>query len=174
MNSLLSNATVRLLECLVSETDAKVLGRQLMREVLYRVLRGEGGCALMDLLLVNESRTQIHRLLQRMHRTYASPLNVSSLAHEIGMSVSGLHLHFKAITGTSPVQYLKTVRLYKARMLMVQQSIGASIAAERVGYESPSQFSREFKRLFGTPPVDEAQRVRTAFGFTDQVSAASS
>ena len=107
-----------------------------------------------------------------MHTACADPLDVAQLAHAAGMSSSALHFHFKAVTGTSPVQYLKTIRLHKARMLMVQESVGASLAANRVGYESPSQFSREFKRLFGAPPADEAQRVRAAFGFTDEVSAA--
>ena len=143
-----------------------------MRELLYRVLCSEGGRSLRDLLLVNENRTQIHRILQRMHTDYALPLDVGSIAEEAGMSVSAFHLHFKAVTSTSPVQYLKTIRLHKARMLMVQESIGASLAAGRVGYESASQFSREFKRLFGAPPADEAQRVRAAFGFTDEVSVA--
>ena len=169
----LSNVTLRLLECLASRTDAKVLGPQLVRELLYRVLCGEGGCTLRDLLLVNESRTQIHRILQRMHLRFAEPLDVAELAHDAGMSTSALHLHFKAVTATSPVQYLKTIRLHKARMLMVQESMAASLAAERVGYDSPSQFSREFKRLFGAPPADEAQRIRAAFGFTDEVSAVS-
>ena len=80
------------------------------------------------------------------------------------MSTSALYEHFKDVTGTSPVQYLKTVRLHKARMLLVQESLGAAAAAERVGYESPSQFSREFKRFFGSSPMNEAQKVRDAFG----------
>jgi AraC-like DNA-binding protein len=87
------------------------------------------------------------------------------------MSISALHHHFKALTATSPLQYLKTVRLHKARMLMVQDSMGASIAAEKVGYESPSQFSREFKRLFGTSPIDETQRLRATFGIAREPSA---
>ena len=173
MNACLGSAAVRLLECLHLPTDARVLGPQRVRELLYRVLCGEGGCALRELLLANESRTQIHRILQKLHLAYAEPLDVSDLAHRAGMSTSALHLHFKAVTGTSPVQYLKTIRLHKARMLMVQESVGASLAAQRVGYDSASQFSREFKRLFGAPPADEAQRVRAAFGFTDAVSAAS-
>ncbi len=173
MDGCLSNVTVRLLECLGSQTDAMVLGPQLVRELLYRVLCGAGGFALRDLLLANKSRTQIHRILQRLHLAYRAPLDVAELAHEAGMSSSALHQHFKAVTSTSPVQYLKTIRLHKARMLMVQESIGASLAAERVGYDSPSQFSREFKRMFGAPPADEAQRIRAAFGFTDEVSAAS-
>ena len=172
MEPSLSNVTVRLLECLRSESDAAVLGPHLVRELLYRALCGEGGSMLRDLLLRNESRAQIHRILQRMHTACADPLDVAQLAHAAGMSSSALHFHFKAVTGTSPVQYLKTIRLHKARMLMVQESVGASLAANRVGYESPSQFSREFKRLFGAPPADEAQRVRAAFGFTDEVSAA--
>ena len=172
IDAALSNAAVRLLECLRSPVEAKMLGPQLVRELHYRVLCGPVGGALRDLLLRHEGRAQIHRILQRMHVDFAAPLEVSGLAYEAGMSVSAFHLHFKAVTATSPVQYLKVIRLHKARMLMVQQGLGASIAAARVGYESPSQFSREFKRLFGAPPADEAQRVRAAFGYTDQVSAA--
>ena len=166
MTPLLSGVTIRLLECLRSKTDAKVLGPQLVRELTYRVLCGEEGGALHDLLLMNGAQAQIHRVLHRMHTAFASPLDIPSLAHEAGMSVSALHMHFKTVTATSPVQYLKTIRLHKARMLMVQDALGASIAAERVGYDSASQFSREFKRLFGAPPADEAQRVRSTFGIS--------
>jgi len=87
-----------------------------------------------------------------MHTAYASPLYVSSLAHDAGMSVSAIHFHFKAVNATSPVQYLKTIRLHKAKMLMVQEAMSASVAANRVGYDSAS--------LFGAPPADEAQRAR--------------
>ena len=172
MDPALSTTAVRLLECLGSPKEAKMLGPSMVRELHYRVLCGPGGGALRDLLLRNENRAQIHRILQRMHLDFAAPLDVPTLAREAGMSVSALHFHFKAVTATSPVQYLKTIRLHKARMLMVQQAIGAAVAAARVGYESPSQFSREFRRLFGAPPADEAQRVRAAFGYTDEVSAA--
>ncbi len=171
MDPALNSTAVRLLECLGSPTEAKVLGPLLVRELHYRVLCGPGGGALRDLLLRNESRAQIHRILQRMHVDYPAPLDVPTLAHEAGMSVSALHFHFKAVTATSPVQYLKVIRLHKARMMMVQQRVGASVAAARVGYGSPSQFSREFRRLFGAPPADETQRVRAAFGFPDDVPA---
>ncbi len=170
MDAELSGAAVRLLECLTSPVDARILGGQRIREVLYRVLMSSGGCALRELLLRNESRAQIHRILQRMHADYTSPLDVSKLARKVGMSTSALHFHFKAVTDTSPVQYQKTIRLHKARMLMVQEMIGAATAAERVGYDSASQFSREFRRMFGAPPATEAQRVRDAFGFVDEVS----
>jgi AraC-like DNA-binding protein len=162
----LSDATIRLLESMQSPVDAAVLGPQIIREIIYRVLRGKQGGALQELLLLDGPRMQMHRILHRMHSDYARPFDVPALATEAGMSVSALHHHFKALTATSPLQYLKTIRLHKARMLMVQDSVGASIAAERVGYESPSQFSREFKRLFGAPPVDETQRLRSTFGMT--------
>ena len=164
VDSGLSDATIRLLECMLSPLDVNVLGPQIVREILYRVLRGRQGGALQELLLLDGARMRMHRVLHRMHSEYAKPLEVSALAADVGMSVSALHHHFKALTATSPLQYLKTLRLHRARMLMVQDSLGASIAAERVGYESPSQFSREFKRLFGAAPVDETHRLRAAFG----------
>lgn len=172
VNASISAISVRLTEALASPADAKILGPHLVRELLYRVLQGPAGGSLRHLLLGHEGRAQVHRILEHMHLHYASPLDVVTLAHEIGMSSSALHHHFKAVTSTSPVQYLKALRLHKARMLMVQGSLSAGLAAERVGYKSPSQFSREFKRHFGVPPADEAQRVRAAFGFTDEVAVA--
>lgn len=163
MDEALSDATVRLLEAMRTPTDAAVLGPQVVREILYRVLCGRRGGALHSLLGMDATRMQMHRILHRMHTDYARRLDVAQLAQEAGMSVSALHHHFKALTATSPLKYLKTVRLHKARMLMAQESVGASTAADRVGYESASQFSREFKRLFGVSPVEETQRMRAIF-----------
>ncbi len=165
MTPALSDVAIRLAACLHAPDDAKVLGPQLVRELLYRVLAGGGREALQGLLLGDANRAQVHRILERMHIRFDAALDVARLARDVGMSASALHLHFKSITGTSPVQYLKLLRLHKARQLMVQSSLSAAVAAERVGYGSPSQFSREFKRLFGCPPVEEAQRVKAAFGF---------
>jgi AraC-like DNA-binding protein len=95
-----------------------------------------------------------------MHADYSGSLDIETLARESGMSVSTFHHSFKAVTSSSPLQYLKAIRLHKARMLMVHEGLGAGIAAGRVGYESPSQFSREFKRFFGNSPADEAARLR--------------
>jgi AraC-like DNA-binding protein len=164
MDVALSDAVVRLLEAMRSPMDAAVLGPQVVREIIYRVLCGQRGGALQSLLEMDGTRMQMHRILHRMHAEYARRLDVGRLAQEAGMSVSALHHHFKALTETSPLQYLKTVRLHKARMLMAQESLGASVAAARVGYESASQFSREFKRMFGVSPMDETQRLRAAFG----------
>jgi AraC-like DNA-binding protein len=163
----LSDAAIRLLECMQSAVDASVLGPQIQREIIYRVLRGRRGGALQSLMQVDATQMQVHRVLHRMHSEYARPFDIATAAIDAGMSVSALHHHFKALTATSPLQYLKAVRLHKARMLMVQESVGAAIAAERVGYESASQFSREFKRLFGTSPVQETERLRSMFGIAD-------
>ncbi len=164
MDEALSDAAVRLLECLQSPVDAAVLGPQVVREIIYRVLCGRRGGALHALLEMDGTRLQMHRILHRMHSEYARRFEVPALASDAGMSVSALHHHFREVTGNSPLQYLKTVRLHKARMLMVQESLPVAMAADRVGYESASQFSREFKRLFGYSPVDETQRLRAAFG----------
>ena len=171
LTSDLSEVSLRLARTLTCAAEAAILGPQLIRELLFRVACGPAGPSLRDLVLGDDSRTRIYRVLQDLHRNVAAPLDVAALAHRIAMSTSALHLHFRAVTGTSPVQYLQTLRLHRGRQLMVQHSLPAAIAADRVGYASPSQFSREFKRLFGVPPAEEASRVRAAFGYTDQVSA---
>ena len=98
--------------------------------------------------------------LRWIHSRYAEPFSVTRMAEEVGMSVSAFHHQFKALTASSPVQYLKSVRLHKARALIVDEGSGAAVAATAVGYESASQFSREFKRFFGASPTEEARRVR--------------
>lgn len=157
-------AAIRLLKCLRSPADAKVLGPAVIREITYRVLRGPRGGALLELLARSSQMAQIFAILQHIHMNYAEPLEVARLAEESGMSVSAFHHTFKAVTATSPVQYLKSIRLHKARMLMVHDGVGAAIAANRVGYESASQFSREFKRYFGSSPIEEAQQIRKMLG----------
>src|ERR1700730_18537252 len=156
----LSNATVRLLECLRSENDARILGPHIVREITYRVLLGKLGGNLRALAAPQSHFGQISRALRRIHADYARTLDIASLAREAGMSSSTFHAHFKAVTSSSPLQYLKTVRLHKAQMLMVQEWANASSAALRVGYESASQFSREFKRLFDGGPAAVASELR--------------
>jgi len=167
MTAALRDATIRLLECLGSTSDARILGPQYVREFLYRVLCTDASNALCGLLLGSEVRAQIHRALQKLHTEYSTRINISALARDVGMSDSALHAHFRAVTGASPLQYLKTIRLHRARTLMVQESIGAAAAAQIVGYDSASQFSREFKRFFGSSPTVESRKIRTAFGFAE-------
>lgn len=149
----LGSAVVRLLESLSSHMDARILGPQILREVTYRVLCGEGGLSLRSLFAVEGRLAQIQRAISRIQNEYGQALDIATLAREAGMSVSAFHHNFKAVTGSSPMQYLKTTRLHKAREFMVQNGVGAASAAYKVGYASAPQFSREFKRLFSVTPA---------------------
>jgi AraC-like DNA-binding protein len=152
----LIDATIRLLEALSSERDGRILGPMIVREILYRVLSGEQGGALQALAHRNGRFFQIARVLKKIHGSFDRDLDVRTLASDAGMSISTFHANFKAVTNASPLQYIKSVRLHKARMLMAQEGLNANTAAIRVGYESPSQFSREFKRFFGVTPAKDA------------------
>ncbi len=156
----LGEAIVRLLEHLTRPEAARILGPQTVREITYHVLCGEQGDTLRAALALHGHFSQISRVLHRIHAEYAQPLEVRALADEAHMSLSVFHRRFKGVTLTPPLQYLKTVRLHKARMLMVQDGTHAGEAAHQVGYESASQFSREFRRLFGKSPSEEAARMR--------------
>lgn len=152
----------RLLDVMTKPRDARVLGPQLVREMLYYVLTGPIGGALLSLVNRQTQFSQIARALRRIEKHFAESLSIEMLAAEVNMSVSAFHHNFKAVTQTSPLQYLKRYRLHQARLMILQDGMKASAAAVRVGYESPSQFSREFKRYFGVTPGKEASRVRQA------------
>jgi AraC-like DNA-binding protein len=160
MTAVLGGSVIRLLECLKSPVDSRLLGRQMVREVVYRVLRGEQGGALRALASRDDHFTRIARVLRYIHSEYANPLDVEDLARRAGMSVSVFHHHFKLVTASSPLQYIKRIRLDRAKTLMTLDGYNAGAAARAVGYESASQFGREFKRLFGTTPLEEAERTR--------------
>lgn len=158
----LGGAVVRLLEHLTRPEAARVLGPQTVREITYHALCGEHGDALRATLTSHGPFSRISRALRRIHAEYARPLEIRSLADEAHMSLSVFHRRFKEATSMPPLQYLKAVRLHKARMLMVREGVSVGEAAARVGYESASQFSREFRRLFGRTPSEEAARMRHA------------
>ncbi|MCA1178683.1 MULTISPECIES: AraC family transcriptional regulator [unclassified Pantoea] len=158
-------AAERLLDAMSHPRDARVLGPQLVREIIYYVLTGPIGGALLSLVNRQTQFSQIARALRRIESHFAESLSVDMLAAEVNMSVSAFHHNFKAVTQTSPLQYLKRYRLHQARLMMLQDGMKASAAAVRVGYESPSQFSREFKRYFGVTPGEEASRVRQTLPF---------
>lgn len=155
-------ACERLLDVMSQPREARVLGPNIVREILYYVLTGSGGGALLSLVSRQTQFSQIARALRRIEHHYTDNLSVESLAAEVNMSVSAFHHNFKAVTSTSPLQYLKSYRLHQARMLMLQDGLKASAAAMRVGYESASQFSREFKRFFGVTPGEEVARMRVS------------
>lgn len=160
MDARLSDATGRLLEALDSPTEARLLGPSIVREITYRVLTGDQGGSLRAALVQGGHFGRIARVLRRIHAQFDQDLDVPVLAGEANMSVPAFHTHFKAVTTTSPIQYIKAIRLHHARLLMIRSGENAATAAERVGYESPSQFSREFKRLFGRSPTDETRYLK--------------
>ena len=158
-------ATERLLDVMDKPLHARVLGPKIIREILFFILTSENGGALQALVNRHTHFSQITKSLRRIEAQYADNLSVEILASEVNMSVSAFHHNFKAVTSTSPLQYLKTYRLHKARMMMIYDGLKASSAALQVGYESASQFSREFKRYFGVTPSDEIARLReSTFG----------
>jgi len=171
MDAAMRASVLRLLEALHRPLEADVLGPGLLRELYFRVLTGAQGSALRAALALKGQYGKIGRALRRIHAGYAAPLTLGQLAAEAGMSLPTFHTHFKAITQTSPMQYLKSTRLHQARLLMVRQGLSAETACRAVGYASASQFSREFRRLFGRTPAAETKRMRQGFAlppaFTD-------
>jgi len=163
MDDAVKTAVLRLLEVLNNPLEAAILGPARVRELYFRVLTGAQGKAMRAALALQGQFGKIGKVLQHIHAAYAEPLTLNQLAMEAGMSVPTFHTHFKAITGMPPMQYVKSVRLHQARMLMVRQHITAAAASYAVGYESPSQFNREFKRLFGLPPAEEIKRMQRNF-----------
>ena len=157
-------AAERLLDVMERPLDARILGKQIIREILYHVLTGTRGGALLALVSRQTHFSLISRVLKRIENKYTENLSVEQLAAEANMSVSAFHHNFKSVTSTSPLQYLKSYRLHKARMMMIHDGMKASAAAMRVGYESASQFSREFKRFFGVTPGEDAARIRMMQG----------
>lgn len=160
LDDALGDAVLRLVELLESERDLRVLGPGLIREIYYRALSGEQGPAICAAFNHYNQYGRIARAVRRIHTDFQEQLQVSMLAEEARMSVPAFHASFKAMTGTSPIQYVKATRLHQARRLMVRGGLSAAAAALSVGYESPSQFGREFKRLFGSSPLKEARAMR--------------
>ena len=162
----LADATVRLLRALCHPLDAEILGPALVREICFRVLSGEQGGALRAALAHPGRFGRVARALRRIHTDYSQPLDVTHLAQEAGMSVPAFHVNFKAVTQTSPIQYIKSTRLHQARLMMIRDGLTAASASARVGYESASQFSREFKRFFGRTPVEEVRDMKASFALS--------
>jgi AraC-like DNA-binding protein len=160
MNEELGGAVIRLLECLKQPLDSAILGRQIVREIVYRVLCGEQGGSLRALANRDDHFTRIARVLKFIHADFAKPLSTEELAKRATMSVSVFHHHFKLVTASSPLQYLKQIRLNRARLLINHEGYNASTAARAVGYDSASQFSREFKRQYGVTPIEDAEQSR--------------
>lgn len=155
VNAALLGAFDRLLALFDTPEDIPSLAPLIKREIFYRLLTGDAGARLREIATVDTQSHQVARAIAILNAGFTQTLRVDQLAREAGMSLSTFHQHFKAHTAMSPLQYQKQLRLTEARRLMLSDHLDASTAAYRVGYESPSQFSREYRRLFGAPPTKD-------------------
>lgn len=151
----LVDAVTRLVKLAHSARDSAVLAPLVAREITYRLLTSEQGPRLRQIAMGDGSTQRILRALRWLREHFTEPIRIDTLAREVRLSPSALHQHFKSVTAMSPLQYQKQLRLHEARRLMLSDHLDASEACFRVGYESPSQFSREYRRLFGAPPRQE-------------------
>jgi AraC-like DNA-binding protein len=156
----LLDAAVRLVRLLGAPRDIPVIAPLAEREILYRLLRGEQAAQLRQIAFAESRLQQINRAIGWIKRNYREPFSIDKVAAEARMSPSTFHEHFKSVTSMSPLQYQKQLRLQEARRLILSQSLDAATAGHSVGYESPSQFSREYKRIFGAPPARDIARLR--------------
>jgi AraC-like DNA-binding protein len=159
----LLDAVTRLIKLLENPTDIPVLAPLFTKEILYRVLQGKNGEILKQIAIDGSSTNQIRDVIEQITNNYEKSLRVEELAEAANMSVSSLHRHFKEVTAMSPIQFQKQLRLQEARRLLLLESTDAADVAFRVGYESPSQFSREYSRMFGFPPREDVKRLRAKF-----------
>jgi AraC-like DNA-binding protein len=158
----LLDAVIRLVRLLGSPRDIPVLAPLAEREILYRLLRGDQASRMSQIAFAESKLQQVNRAIGWIKRNFREPFSIDAVAAEARMSSSALHQHFKAVTAMSPLQYQKQLRLQEARRLILTDSRDAASAGHEVGYESPSQFSREYRRLFGAPPVRDIERLRAS------------
>jgi len=156
----LLNAFQRLIDLLGQEQDIPILAPIIQREIIYRLLVGDQGARLREIASAGSQSRQIARAIDWLKGNYSRPLRIDDLAAQARMSTSTFHHHFRSVTALSPLQYQKQLRLQEARRLMLAEHLDAATAAFQVGYESPSQFSREYNRLFGAPPLRDVTSLR--------------
>jgi AraC-like DNA-binding protein len=164
MEPAIEDVVLRLLRALGDPVELAVLGAGILRELHYRVLVGPQGGAMIAALQQRGTSGRIVQSLARLRETYDSALSVAALASEAGMSVPSYHVHFKALTGSTPMQYVKAIRLHEARLMIARQDRTIAEVAACVGYASPAQFSRDFKRHFRRTASEEAKWVRQHLG----------
>lgn len=156
----LLSACQRLIDLLAAPQDIPILAPIIQREILYRLLVGDQGARLRQIASAGSQSHHIARAIEWLKRHYTLPLRIDDLAAHVHMNPSTFHHHFRALTAMSPLQYQKWLRLHEARRLMLTEHLDAATVAFHVGYESPSQFSREYSRLFGAPPLRDITSLR--------------
>jgi AraC-like DNA-binding protein len=163
MDDALRQSTLRFLQIMNDRNDAQILGPAMLRELYYRILSGAQGGTLRAAIAQQGQFGKVTRAIHKIHSCYHEHLDVEALAEEAQMSVPNFHLHFRKVTDTSPMQYLKSTRLHQARLLMLRNDFTAARSAFLVGYESASQFSRDFKRFFGRTPLAEVAWMKRTY-----------
>jgi AraC-like DNA-binding protein len=156
----LLDAVVRLVRLLDSPADARFLAPLIKREIVYRLLMGDQGDRVRHIATLGGGTNRIVEAIDRLRKDFDRSLRIEDLARDLGMSVSGFHHHFKEVTAMSPLQFQKQLRLQEARRLMLGEDFDAASAGYRVGYDDASHFNREYKRLFGAPPMRDVERLR--------------
>lgn len=155
----LLDAFNRLLDLLEHPNDISALAPLIQQEIFYRLLQGEQGSRLRQITSIGNHGYQIAKAIDWLKANFSKPVKVETLAGKVGLSVSAFHNHFRSMTAMSPLQFQKKMRLNEARRLMLTEHLDASTAAFEVGYESPSQFNREYNRLFGAPPMKDIKNL---------------
>ena len=156
----LLDACVRLMRLVERPDEYRALAPLVVREIVYRLLAGAQGGRMRHLATFGGQAHRIVRAVEKLREKFDKPLRIESIARELGMSLSGFHAHFKAVTNMSPLQYQKHLRLQEARRLMLGENLDAGEAGYRVGYDDQSHFSRDYKRQFGEPPMRDVERMR--------------
>ncbi|MEQ1764618.1 MAG: AraC family transcriptional regulator [Pyrinomonadaceae bacterium] len=156
----LHDTVVRLIRLLEDPSEAKILGPVVIKEIVYRLLKGSQGARLGHMLAAEGDTNRISKAIGHMRDHFKEQLRIEKIAQRMGMSVSGFHNHFKSVTSMSPLQFQKNLRLQEARRLMLGENLDAATAGYQVGYEDPSHFSREYKKHFGAPPQRDIATLR--------------
>jgi AraC-like DNA-binding protein len=160
VNSVVVDAVLRLAKLLETPTDIPILAPLILREIHYRILQGEYGPSIAQLAIPGSNVQKIAWVIQQLRANIAHPIRIADLAESVNMSESSLYYHFKAVTAMSPLQYCKRLRLTEARQIMLSEGADAASTAYRVGYESASQFSREYARMFGASPRKDVAGIK--------------
>lgn len=156
----LLDAVTRLVYLLDNPKDIPILAPLFTKEILYKVLQGPYGSVLEQMVAENSYTSQVRAVIEQLTNHYDKPIRIEELAGMVSMSVPSLYRHFKEVTAMTPIQFQKHLRLQEARRLLVSESADAADAGFQVGYESPSQFSREYSRMFGFPPKEDVKRLK--------------
>lgn len=159
VSSLLMDAVVRLVRLLDHPEDIEALAPLIEQEIFYRLLTGPEGSRILNMALSERPGNRVAQAARWLRENFHQPLKIDQLASSVGMSISSLHHHFKAVTAMTPMQYQKQLRLNEARRLMMVEKLDAGTAGYRVGYQSASQFSREYRRLYGQSPARDSRQL---------------